>query len=140
MRSDNAKIGHTYLLWDTFLNKRKRTKLLIVSRILLAYLIEPKMIDKIDKLQMPWQQFRYQIHTPFLQSLRQNSMISIRKRIINNFPSFLLLQMLLIHKYSQQFHNSKSRMGIIELHTCLFRKISPFELSTRLFCMCFVSS
>jgi len=70
---------------------------------------------------MSWKQFAQKVNTPFLQSLRENSVISIGKSVINDFPGFFLLHMLLVNQNTQEFDYTQSRVSIIELNAGFFR-------------------
>lgn len=69
-----------------------------ILRKLFSHLVHPEMIYKIEEFQMSRKEFTDKIYAPFLQGLRQDCMVCIRKSIINNLPGFLMLESLLINQ------------------------------------------
>ena len=67
-------------------------------------------------------------------------MVGVRKGVIDDLPGFLLSEQFLVDKYSQQFDNTESRMGIVELYAHLFCKVSPLEFTASFLCVAFVAT
>ncbi len=78
---------------------------------------------------MSWQQLVQQLHTPFLQGLRQDSMIGIGEGIVNDIPSCFLIQMFLINHDSQQLNNAQRWMCVIELNWSFIGEVLPLKFT-----------
>jgi len=65
---------------------------------------------------MSWQKILNKITWPFLKGLWKDSMISIRKSIINNIPCLFKRQFLFIHQDSQKLNCGNSWMRIVQLN------------------------
>ena len=77
VRSDYAQVGHSYLFGRGFLHQRKGTKFIAISGVFLADLVQPIVVDEVDKFQVSGKELTDKIDTPFLQCFWQNCMIGI---------------------------------------------------------------
>lgn len=60
-------------------------------------------------------------------------MIGVGESIVDDLPSFFLIDMLLVNQDTEQLNDTQSWMSIIKLNTSLFGEILPFEFSARFF-------
>lgn len=65
VRTDNAKVGHTNSLWNTFLDQRKNIHLMGISWVLLANSGQPEVVNQVNEFQMSWQKSVQEFNTPF---------------------------------------------------------------------------
>lgn len=140
VRTDNTEIGHTDFLRNAFLDQRKNVHFVGITWILLTNSGQPEVVDQINEFQMSGQQSLQEFDAPFLKSFRQNCVISVRKSVINDVPGSFLIQMFLIDHDSQQFDNTESWMGIIELNGDFIGEIFPLKLTLVFFAMDFMTT
>lgn len=111
-----------------------------VTWILLSNSGQPEVVDQIDKLQMSWQKSFQQLNTPFFKSFWQNCMVGVWKRIVNDVPCGLLIQVLLIDHDSQQFDDTQGWMSIIQLDSSFIREVFPIEFTLVFLAVAFMST
>ena len=68
------------------------------------------MVDQIDELQVSWQKSSHQFNGPFLKSLWEDGMVSVREGVVNNVPSFLEARRRASPHRSEQIKILKSSM------------------------------
>ena len=116
MRADNGEVSHSNLLWPSFFNKRHSHDLLIISWVLLLQFSQVNMVDQINELQMSWQKSSNQLNRPLLESLWQNSMVSVREGVVDDVPSLFKGEHLLIDQDSKKLDGGNGWMGIVQLN------------------------
>jgi len=127
VRADDAEVGHSDLFGRGFLDQGEHAQFVVVSRVLLADLVEPEVVDQVDQLEVPGQQLAYQLHAPLLQRLRQDCVVRVGKDLIDDLPGLFLVDVLLIHQDPQEFNDSQGGVRVVELYAGLFWEVLPGE-------------
>lgn len=67
-------------------------------------------------------------------------MVGVGESIVDDLPSFLLAEVLLVDEDSQQFDDAESGVGVVELNADLFCELGPLELAVGFLGMAFVTA
>ena len=85
-RTNTGQVGHSYMFFSPFLNKRHPGDKIIVQRKTKSYLVKESLVDLTDNLIMTGQQAFKESKRPFFQSLRKQGVIGIGKGLAGDVP------------------------------------------------------
>ena len=71
------------------------------------------MIDKVNQVHMSWQQLLHERDRPFLEGLREHSVIGVGEGVVDDGPCLTVLELLFIEEDSKQLYCRDRRMSII---------------------------
>lgn len=115
VRADDREESHSNLLWPSFFNQAHSLDFLVVSWVLLLQLLNVNVVDKIDKLEVSWEESADELNGPFFEGFWENSMIGVGKGVINNVPSLFEREGFFIDEDSEELDGGNSWMSIIQL-------------------------
>ena len=123
MRSDDAQVGHPYLVvpQDTDLPQVFR----IGNTAFGKFFPEPS-VDLFHDHVHTGKKTLEQFDIPFLQGFRKNGMIGEGDGILGDLPCIVPFQMLFIQEDPHQFRDAQSRMGIVDMNTDPFGEFGKF--------------
>src|SRR5512145_2232591 len=122
MAPHHGQMRHAYLLLRTLFNEGHAPHAIKVSRPRRDHLLQKTSIDVIDKRQMAWQDVFQQGDWPFLQCLREQGVISVRRHRLGEFPCCIPGYAMFIKEYAHTFRDGQGRVGVIEMDGYLRRK------------------
>jgi hypothetical protein len=77
---------------------------------------------------MSWQQVLDHIYAPFFESLWQDGVIRVRKRVGDHVPGLIIPEELNIKKLSQELDSRDDWVSVIHLYLVKFREIVPVAI------------
>ena len=113
MTAHGSQVGHPYISFTFFINKRNTPENIIIIGVQISYFSEEPAIDLINNFKMPWQKRSKQTDGPFFECFRQQGMICIGKSLLGNSPGIIPIHLLFIYQYPHEFCHTDGGMGII---------------------------
>jgi hypothetical protein len=86
------------------------------------------VIDEIYQVHMSGEQVLDHIHTPLFESLREHSVIRVRKRVSDHVPGLIIPEELDIKKLSQELDSRDDWVSVIHLYLVKFGEIVPVAI------------
>lgn len=125
---DNGQERHANHLRLGLFDNGHSSQELTVFRELALDALQEEQVDIVDDLQMSREEVLEEWNGPFLQCFGEHGMVSVSKGLGHDVPCLVPLKTFEVDQNALQFHNRKSRMGIIELDGYLVGELTPRAL------------
>ena len=92
-------------------------------------LLQKKMIDLVNNLQMAGEKLFKHFYGPFFQSFGHQSVVCVGKSTCTDIPCFVPFKTFFVDKQPHQFGNGNRRVGIVQLNGAKIGETAPVGMN-----------
>ena len=128
VRANNGKVRHADFALAAFFHEADALHTPLVAWEAKPNFIEQPTVDLVNDLQVTRKQSFKPRHRPFLQSLGQQGVIGVSKRLLRQVPGLIPSHVHVVQQDSHQFRDRHGRMRVIELNRGFLWKFFPIRV------------